>query len=214
VAESSALIVELGRWVLLEAGSQWVRWQQDPRLAGLSVSVNVSARHLLSRGFVTDVRSALDETGMDPAALIIEITETALLTDLPQASASLGELRALGIGVALDDFGTGHTSFAYLRHLPIDAIKIDRSYIAGLDDPTDGALTGLMSAMARVLEVDVVAEGVEHAAQLDALPGLGCGLAQGFHICHPLPAAEVEAWILGWDQRHAALPADDAFIAD
>jgi diguanylate cyclase (GGDEF)-like protein len=215
VAETSALIVDIGRWVLHEAASQWVSWQDDPDLAGLHVSVNVSARHLLSKGFVADVRQALATTGMDPTALIIELTETALLTDLPQASASLGELRAMGIGVALDDFGTGHTSFAYLRHLPIDAIKIDRSYIAGLDDPTDEALTGLMSAMARVLEVDVVAEGVEHAAQLDALTGLGCGLAQGFHICHPLPPEEVEDWIRARGGRSRIEPAiEDAFIAD
>jgi diguanylate cyclase (GGDEF)-like protein len=196
VAETSALIVELGRWVLERAIAQVAEWRRDPAFGDLRVAVNVSARHLLTRTFVDDVRDALELAALHPSALIIELTETALLADLPTAGVHLAQLRQLGVGVALDDFGTGHTSFAHLRHLPIDTIKIDRSYIAALDDPAEEALTRLMADVAGVLGVDVVAEGVEHPDQLDAISHFGCGQAQGFHICPPLPAAGTRAWLV------------------
>ncbi|MEZ5232953.1 MAG: EAL domain-containing protein [Acidimicrobiales bacterium] len=126
-----------------------------------------------------------------------EVTETALLADLELAGRHLRELQALGVGVALDDFGTGHTSFTQLRHLPIDTIKIDRSYIATLSNPADNALTRIMADIAHVLGVGVVAEGVERSDQLEALPGLGCGQAQGYLICPPVPPDELTTWIHG-----------------
>ncbi|MEZ5264052.1 MAG: EAL domain-containing protein [Acidimicrobiales bacterium] len=197
VAEASALINDLGRWVLGRAAQQLAVWSSDPAMAELRVAVNVSARHLLARTFVHDVRNALDAAGVPAARLIIEVTETALLADLELAGRHLRELQALGVGVALDDFGTGHTSFTQLRHLPIDTIKIDRSYIATLSNPADNALTRIMADIAHVLGVGVVAEGVERSDQLEALPGLGCGQAQGYLICPPVPPDELTTWIHG-----------------
>ncbi|MCC6434406.1 MAG: EAL domain-containing protein, partial [Acidimicrobiales bacterium] len=187
--------------VLRRAAQQLAVWSADPGLAPLRVAVNVSARHLLARTFVHDVRSALHNAGVPADRLIIEVTETALLADLGLAGRHLRELQGMGVGVALDDFGTGHTSFTQLRNLPIDTIKIDRSYIATLSDPADNALTRIMADIARVLGVGVVAEGVERTDQLAALPGLGCGQAQGYLICPPVPPEELATWV---HQRSAA----------
>ena len=195
VAEASALINEIGRWVLRRAAVQLAEWRSDPALRQLRVAVNMSARHLLSRTFVHDVRLALEEADVPADRLIVEVTETALLTDLALAADHLRQLRAMGVGVALDDFGTGHTSFTQLKHLPIDSIKIDRSYIATLSDPAEEALTRIMTDIARVLGVEVVAEGVERDYQLDAIAEIGCGLAQGFLICPPLPPQEFANWL-------------------
>jgi EAL domain-containing protein (putative c-di-GMP-specific phosphodiesterase class I) len=189
------LINDIGRWVLGRATRQLAMWQADPQLRDLRVAVNISARHLLATSFLGDVRGALAAAGVRPSKLIVEVTETALLTDLDLAARHLGELRALGVSVALDDFGTGHTSFTQLRKLPIDTIKIDRSYIAAMGDAADDALTRIMTDIAAVLGVDVVAEGVERSDQLDALPALGCDLAQGFLICPPLPADQLARWV-------------------
>lgn len=204
IVESSNLIIDLDRWVLGRAFRQWREWQADPVLGGLSVAVNVSARHLLANSFAATVRGLLADTAMDPTKVIIELTETALLADLAGASTALNELRQLGVQVAVDDFGTGHTSFAYLRNLPVDTVKIDRSYISNLDDPTstDARLAHAMTTMATMLGLRVVAEGIETATQLAALGPLGCHLAQGYLISRPLPAPAFASWI------HAARPAD------
>ena len=197
VAEASALITEIRRWVLDRSAQQLARWQVDPALADFSMAVNVAAKHLVARSFVFDVRDALEKHGVAPGRLVIEVTEAALVADPAVAADHLDQLRRLGVQVALDDFGTGHSSFVQLRRLPIDIITIDRSYIiagSGLGQ-TEWELTRVMIDLAKVLGAEVLAVGVEHQDQLDALAALGCQLVQGFLAGEPLPAGELGPWL-------------------
>jgi len=191
VAEDSGLIVELGDWVLREACRQAVAWQDSGR--AITVSVNFSRRQLSAARFTDSVTAVLDETGLDPGALTLEIAERVLIEGAAPMVAGLAALRRRGLRLAIDDFGTGYASLAYLRQLPVDIIKIDPSFVAGLDhDPTLGMLTRTIVQVGRELGIEVVAEGIERAEQLDALRDMGCGLGQGFLIARPMPAHEVE----------------------
>src|SRR2546423_13593752 len=134
LAEESGFIEPLGRWVLREAGRQLTRWPQRPA-PRFSVAVNVSFRQLASAGFVDEVAEVLREPGLDPAHLVLELTETAFMADVDTAESKLAALRALGIRIAIDDFGTGYSSLSYLDRYPIDMIKIDRSFVSALPDP-------------------------------------------------------------------------------
>lgn len=186
LAEETGLILEIGEWVLRTAMVQAVEWQS----AGfpLRVAVNVSVNQMEDRlGFLHTIVKLLDETGLDPQRLDLEITESTLIRDEETAVALLQKLRDIGLGLALDDFGTGYSSLSHLRNLPIDTLKIDRSFIQRVDcDACDAALVGSIIGMAKVLGLRVVVEGVETEDQRDVLRNLGCDEIQGYLFSRPL----------------------------
>src|SRR5690606_14756439 len=190
VAEQSGLIESLGPRVLHAACVEAMRWME---LGGekLFVSVNISPRQL-RRGDLPDiVADCLRETGLPASCLHLELTETAVLTDELQAAALLARLHSTGVKVWLDDFGTGFSGLSHLRRVPVDGVKIDRSFVADLQrDPDDLALTTAIIAMAHSLGITVVAEGVEKEAQYNLLAERGCDLVQGYWLSHPVSAAE------------------------
>jgi diguanylate cyclase (GGDEF)-like protein len=193
VAEASDLIIDIGRVVLRRACEQLARWSDDPRLRTLHVAVNLSPRHLSNLTVVDDVRRALEATGVEASRLVVEITETALVDDPVLAAEHLSEIRSLGVRTALDDFGTGYTSLAHLRRLPVDIIKVDRSLVvAGAEDTADARVLGLVVGTAHALGMQVVAEGIETAAQCDLVASLGCDELQGYLVSRPVPAGEFE----------------------
>jgi diguanylate cyclase (GGDEF)-like protein len=196
VAEESGLIRTLGAWILEEAVGQAVRWQrEDPDAAPVEMAVNLSARQLADPALVDVVTAALARHGLDPSLLVLEITETALMGDPEAALGALTALRALGVGLAVDDFGTGYSSLTYLKQFPIDELKIDRSFVAGLGtDPGDTAIVASCIQLARALGLRAVAEGVETVTQRLALLDLDCDLAQGYHYARPLTAEALRTW--------------------
>ncbi|HET8951894.1 MAG TPA: EAL domain-containing protein [Solirubrobacteraceae bacterium] len=189
VAEDSGLIVDLGELVLRTACRDVARWTD------LSVSVNVSARQMQLTGMPGVVGAVLRETGIEPSRLALEITEGLLLEDTAATAETLQALRRLGVRLMLDDFGTGYSSLAYLRRHPIDALKIDRAFVADLgeDGEGDAAIVQAIVGMAQALGMRVVPEGVETAGQLRRLTALGCDFAQGFHLSRPLAVRDLEA---------------------
>jgi predicted signal transduction protein with EAL and GGDEF domain len=197
IAEENGLIEPIGRWVLERACRQAARWSQmRPDAAPLGVSVNLSAVQVSRRDLPETVRSTLRATGVDPSTISLEITETVMLRELDALSEALTALKALGVRLVLDDFGTGYSSLGYLTHLPIDALKVDRSFVDGLGtEARDSAITEAITAMSRALGLEVIAEGVEHAHQAMELTRLGCSLAQGFYFARPLPAREISAML-------------------
>jgi PAS domain S-box-containing protein len=189
-AERSGLILDLGREVFDQACRQTAEW----RRAGndLSVSINLSTKQFAEPALFDDITRMLAGSGLDPNALSLEVTETALVEDLDQAVDLLERLAALGIGVAIDDFGTGWASLTYLKEFPVHALKIDETFVAGVDhNPQDTAIVRSIISLARELEMLVVAEGVETLAQHSALQALGCAVGQGFLYSKPVPAAGV-----------------------
>jgi EAL domain-containing protein (putative c-di-GMP-specific phosphodiesterase class I) len=195
IAERTGLIEPLGDWVLDEA------CQASISLAArtehpLTVAVNLSARQLSERGLVANVQAALDRHGCSASGLVFEVTETALVTDMAAAVDSLNSLRDLGCGLAIDDFGTGYSSLLYLKHLPADNIKIDRSFVSGLRaDSDDTAIVASIISLARNVGVQCVAEGVETVEQLELLKQLGCGYAQGYLFSRPVDWESLQAWL-------------------
>jgi EAL domain-containing protein (putative c-di-GMP-specific phosphodiesterase class I) len=190
IAEESGLIVPLGRWVLNRACEDAVAFQQaDPHQRQRILAVNISARQLQRVEMVDEVEYALRSSGLDPRRLLLEITESVMIEDIEPAIERLRALRELGVRIAIDDFGTGHSSLSYLRRLPIDILKIDKRFIDNVDaDNTDGKLTAAIIGLARLLDLDCVAEGVERPAQHDRLKELGCEYAQGFLLSRPMTA--------------------------
>jgi EAL domain-containing protein (putative c-di-GMP-specific phosphodiesterase class I) len=192
VAEQSGLIETIGPRVLRAACAAASRWgsDRDP-LEQLFVSVNVSPRQLRSGDLPEMVAECLRETGLTSSRLHLELTETAVISDEAHASALLATLHRSGVKVWLDDFGTGFSGLSHLRRVPVDGVKIDRSFIADmLRDPDDLALTTAIIAMAHSLGITVVAEGVEKEGQFDILRERGCDLAQGYWLGYPVTAAE------------------------
>jgi diguanylate cyclase (GGDEF)-like protein/PAS domain S-box-containing protein len=190
-AERSGLIVPIGRWVLEEACRQAARWALEQPLI---VSVNVSVHQLAGREFVDTVSHAVGEAGIDAGQLTLEVTESVFMHGSGAGLATLHALRGLGVRVVLDDFGTGYSSLSYIDRVPLDAIKIDRAFIAGLDDnPTRRAILAAVITMADTLGLPVVAEGIETPSQLADVERLGCRLAQGYHLGQPMPAEEITA---------------------
>ena len=195
VLEETGLIVEVGEWVLHEACRQLVDWSTTVP-AGLGVAVNVSARQFRDGRIVQSVRRALAETGCAPRRLELEITESLLMHDVDVTVQALDELREMGVRVAVDDFGTGYSSLAYLKRLPVDCVKIDRSFVKDLsEDANDAAITTAIVAMAQSLGYRTVAEGVETPLQRQFLEGCGCDEVQGYLLGRPLPAGEVLSWL-------------------
>jgi diguanylate cyclase (GGDEF)-like protein/PAS domain S-box-containing protein len=196
VAEKIGAIADIGRYVLREACTQAQRWRQT--IAPVSVSVNLSGHQLADPDIVTDLSTVMLETGLDPALLTLEITESILMADTALAAERLRELKALGVVLAIDDFGTGYSSLSYLRTFPVDILKIDKSFVDVVTTDIEGAsLVKAIVRLAGTLQLETVAEGVELAEQVPRLRGYGCGLAQGFHFSRPGPAAEIERLLRG-----------------
>ena len=213
VAESSGAIVPIGRWVLAEATRTAAHWQRAHPDRPLSMAVNVSARQLAGGTLLRHVSEALSESGLPASALVLEVTETALVTDANAVAERLAELRALGVRLALDDFGTGYSSLSYLRQFDVDVLKIDRSFVDLLDgSPEDAAIVHGLIQLGRTLRLEIVAEGVETTAQRDRLRAEHCDLAQGYLFARPLEAADAELLILG-RTTHPSLPQDVAHPA-
>jgi PAS domain S-box/diguanylate cyclase (GGDEF) domain len=193
--EESGLIVDVGRWVLDEACRQAAAWKR--RGHNLTVSVNVSMRQLETPALVAHVRDALAAAELEPSSLLLEITETALMRDADATIARLTQLKTLGVLIAIDDFGTGYSSFGYLRQFPVDALKIDRSFITAMSEsPESGVLIHTMVALGRALGLGTLAEGIEDCTQLEQLRNQGCERGQGFLISRPIDADAIEAMLV------------------
>ena len=193
VAEESGLIVEIGAWAVGEACRQLREWQRRPGAENLRMSVNLGARELGHPDVVNTVLSAVRRAGIDPATLCIEVTESTAMADQHSGFRALRELSVAGLHVAIDDFGTGYSSLDHLRHMPVDVLKIDRSFVQGLaPDSADTALVAAALALGRALGMNVVAEGIETSEQAGALRELACPVGQGFLFARPLPAADLD----------------------
>jgi EAL domain-containing protein (putative c-di-GMP-specific phosphodiesterase class I) len=190
IAEDCGLILPIGRWVLREACRQARAWQ-DAGLPPLPIAVNVSAVEFRDKGFVEGVRRILSETGLPAQYLELELTEGVLMEDAESATSVLLQLKAMGVHLAIDDFGTGYSSLSYLRKFPIDALKIDQSFIRqNTTTPNESSIVSAVIAMGRSLKLRVVAEGVETLEELVVLQGLQCDEAQGFYFSRPVAAAQ------------------------
>jgi predicted signal transduction protein with EAL and GGDEF domain len=197
IAEELGLIESLGTWVLQEACRTFANWQRQFPAAGLDcITVNVSSRQLVKQNFPRVVQQAVRQTGLKPADLRVEITETALLDSPGEAAVVLRELRDFGVKVYLDDFGTGYSSLSHLHKLPVDALKIDRSFVTSLLLPGRPAIVESILALARTLNTSVVAEGIESEVQARELERLGCTHAQGFLFSRPLSRQAAEALVM------------------
>jgi diguanylate cyclase (GGDEF)-like protein len=196
VAEEIGLIHDIGRWVLREAIGEVAALRRSR--PDLTVSVNFSAREVMDRRFVAGVSKALAAASLPGSALTVELTETALMSDPALVLRHLHTLKENGVRISLDDFGTGHSSLSYLRRFPVDQLKIDRTFVAGLRESTeDLACVRAIVDLARGLRLSVVAEGIEDAGQLGELIDMGCLLGQGFHLHRPMPAADLHHLALG-----------------
>jgi diguanylate cyclase (GGDEF)-like protein len=194
IAEQSGLIAGVGAWVLEQSCRDWGVWLAGHPGHPLDLSVNVSARQLMMPGFVSSVADVIERTGMDPGALVLEMTEGIFVEDGDRAMSVLGELKNLGIRLALDDFGTGYSSLSYLRRFPVDIVKIDQSFVADMGrDPAASTTVAAVTHLAHDLGKLVTAEGVETAAQRDEVVSVGCELAQGFYFAHPMNARDLAA---------------------
>ena len=191
LAEEIGCISKIGQWVLHEATRQNKEWQ-DRGLKPIPVAVNVSSRQFSDTNLLEVVKDTLQETQLDPRFLELEITESAMLEDEDKTTRALEQIRELGIRISLDDFGTGFSSLSYLRRLPLDTLKIDRSFVMDLpDDPDANGIVEAIIAMARALRLKVVAEGVETPGQREILANWGCDEYQGFVFSPAVPASEV-----------------------
>ncbi len=200
--EETGLITETGRWVLGQACAQAAAW----RAAGhrICMAVNVSARQLDGDEIVADIGAALEASGLDPAALTIEVTETALMRNVEATSRRLTEIKELGVQIAIDDFGTGYSSFAHLQRFPVDALKIDRSFITGLEQNQEGlTLIRSLVQLGKALSIETFAEGIEAEHELSMLREEACDSGQGFLFAEPLDVAGTERFLEGWSARGA-----------
>ena len=190
LAEESGLIVPMGQWAIQEACRQVRIWQREiPADEPITLAVNLSARQLRHPNLVQDVADALDDSGLLPSRLILEITESVLMIDTAATLNRLFQLKSLGVRLAVDDFGTGYSSFAYLRRFPVDILKIDKSFVDGVaNEPTAGALVDAMIRIGKTLRLETVAEGIEHVDQADRLRALQCDVGQGYLFSRPLPS--------------------------
>ncbi len=205
-AEETGLIVPIGRWVLRNALRQVWEWHgSHPAATGMWVAVNLSARQLLDPGLVDDVREILTDIAIPASYVHLEITESAVMSNVDPVVDTLNALRGLGLDLAVDGFGTGYSSLAYLKRLPVGTLKIDRSFVSGLggsEDPFDRPIVDAILKMAQSLQLDVIAEGVETRQQLRALRGLGVQSAQGYLFSPPLAAEAMPAWLTSVVAHH------------
>jgi EAL domain-containing protein (putative c-di-GMP-specific phosphodiesterase class I) len=199
VAERTEFIVPLGHWVLREACTQLREWQNaTPAAEALWVSVNLSIVQFRQPSLVDEVSAVLRDTGLEPRSLVLELTEGMAMEDPRTAHAVLSKLRALGVRVSVDDFGTGHSALSYLRQLPLDSLKIDRSFVSGIEASQDMAsIVGAVSTMTRQLGLQMVAEGIENSEQLALIRSLDCEFGQGFLFSAPVGRDGAAALIAG-----------------
>ncbi|HLI74509.1 MAG TPA: EAL domain-containing protein [Acidimicrobiales bacterium] len=198
VLEDTGLILDVGRWVLGQACAQGASWHE--RGLPLTMSVNVSMRQIETDVFLEHVQEALASSGLDPGALVLEVTETTLMRDTDATVRRLKMLKDLGVRVAIDDFGTGYSSLAYLRRFPVDALKIDRSFVSGMIDSTESvALIHTLVQLGRTLGIETLAEGIEESWQLERLQLEHCDQGQGFLFARPLEPGAVEELVADWD---------------
>jgi diguanylate cyclase (GGDEF)-like protein len=198
--EKTGLIVDVGKWVLHEACAQGAAW----RAAGypIGMAVNVSGRQLDTDQLIADIEGALSESGLDPSALTIEITETTLMRNIEEAARRLTEVKALGVRIAIDDFGTGYSSLAHLQRFPVDALKIDRSFISGLKHNQEGeTLIRTLVQLGKSLSLETFAEGIEQQQELSLLREQDCDSGQGFLFARPLDVAATEAFLQNWAEN-------------
>ncbi|MBS4052550.1 MAG: EAL domain-containing protein, partial [Methylomonas sp.] len=194
LAEESGLIVALGRWVLLEACATLANWARQPAMAELSLAVNISAKQLRQQDFAAQLQGLLGRTGANPRRLKLEITENAVLGGVESTIAMMQALNKLGIVFSMDDFGTGYSSLTYLQRLPLAQIKIDRSFVGGLNDENHHAvIVRIILALGNSLDLQVIAEGVETERQLAYLVANGCRYFQGYLFGGPEPVAQFNA---------------------
>ena len=193
LAEETGLIVPIGGWVLLEACRRMKEWQERLARPGLEIGVNLSSKQFQAPGLVAEVAAALQQTGLAPGALRLEVTESLLMDKHPRVADTMTELRAMGVRIDLDDFGTGYSSLSYLHQYPIDTLKIDRSFVARMATTDEGLeIVHTILSLAQSLDMEVVAEGVETEDQLRLLRQLHCAYAQGYHLSRPVDGDQFE----------------------
>ena len=196
LAEASSLIVSIGLWVLNTACTQIKTWESNPHACHLQVAVNVSARQFRQPDFVELVQKALTDSGANPARLKLELTESLVLENIRDAIAKMKDIKKLGVSFSMDDFGTGYSSLSYLSQLPIDQLKIDKSFIENIPGKSgDETIVRTIIAMGRGLNMHVIAEGVETDAQRDCLAQHGCHAFQGYLFSRPVPVDQLEAYL-------------------
>jgi EAL domain-containing protein (putative c-di-GMP-specific phosphodiesterase class I) len=195
VAEETGLIHELGVWVVLEASRQLKIWQ-DSGEKDLSVAVNVSGRQLERPEFFQQVKKIIHESGIKPGTFYIELTESAIIQGQKEVLETLEKFRAIGVRVALDDFGTGYSSLSYLRNLPIDILKIDRSFIEELGEQNNSVILSAIITMAQALNMKVIAEGIEEQGQFAFLQKTGCDMLQGFLFHRSKPVKKITEMLM------------------
>ncbi|WP_332853548.1 putative bifunctional diguanylate cyclase/phosphodiesterase [Duganella sp. S19_KUP01_CR8] len=196
LAEETGLVLSIGHWVLETACAQLAAWQSVPQMAHLVLAINVSAQQFHQPDFGKEVRSALDRHGVDPRLLKLELTEGVLLEKIEETVACMQALKAIGVRFSLDDFGTGYSSLQYLKRLPLSQLKIDQSFVRDLvSDSSDQVIVRTIIAMARSLQLDVIAEGVETQAQRALLEELGCRRYQGYLYSRPVPEPQLRALV-------------------
>jgi diguanylate cyclase (GGDEF)-like protein len=201
--EETGLIVEVGRWVLHEACQQAATWREAGH--GVGIAVNVSARQLDRDELVQEVQEALEQSGIDSGALTLEITETTIMTNAEETAKRLARIKQLGVRVAIDDFGTGYSSLAYLQRFPVDALKIDRSFITRLREDADSeTLIRTLVQLGKSLSIETLAEGIEQAQELSLLRQESCDIGQGFLFARPLEVEACNAFLENWASRTAA----------
>jgi EAL domain-containing protein (putative c-di-GMP-specific phosphodiesterase class I) len=215
LAEETGAIVEIGRWVLRAACRQAQEWHERyPVTPPRRIAVNLSGLHLQQPSVVEDVTAALEESGLDPHCLTVEITESSMMQDTAATIAKLRAFKALGVSLAIDDFGTGYSSLSYLQQFPIDLLKIDRAFVSGVGQGVvDSALARAVVSLGSALGVQTVAEGIEEEEQVRELRELGCERGQGFYFSRPQDEAAITAlleqaqrgdWTGAPDQTEAA----------
>ena len=203
--EETGLIIEVGKWVLQEACSQGAEW----RAAGypIGMAVNVSGRQLDTDQLIDDIERALCDSGLDPEALTIEITETTLMRNVEETARRLAQIKQLGVRIAIDDFGTGYSSLAHLQRFPVDALKIDRSFISQLQHNQEGeTLIHTLVQLGKALSIETFAEGIEQQQELSLLRDEDCDNGQGFLFARPLDVAATEAFLAELGRAHRSCP--------
>ena len=204
--EETGMIVEVGKWVLQEACSQGAAWRQAGYPIGMAV--NVSGRQLDTDQLITDIEDALSHSGLDPAALTIEITETTLMRNVQETARRLTAIKALGVRIAIDDFGTGYSSLAHLQQFPVDALKIDRSFISQMQHNQEGeTLIHTLVQLGKALSIETFAEGIEQQHELSLLQDEDCDNGQGFLFARPLDVAATEKFLKNWAAGRNTTPA-------
>lgn len=193
LAEEAGLVSDIGKWVLSQGCRTLVRWQAMEAEQMPYLSLNLSPKDFLQPNLASDIAALLQQTRLDPSHLKLEITETAVMDNPEQTTSKLEKLQKLGVQIAMDDFGTGYSSLSYLQRLPIDILKIDRSFVQTmLENPSNLEIIKAIIGLGKILDLRIVAEGVETQDQLQILQDLGCDLAQGYLLGRPMPLESAE----------------------